>query len=122
MTTGMQSIETTARVYIIMEEALGGDLLNTVRKHRRISEPRAGIWFKQMCDAVEYCHQRGVVHRDLKCENILLDSRVSPVAACTAAPDPVQVRPWVVGRMGQTGHQFWTIFPLVPHYFPLLLL
>jgi len=59
-----------------MEEASGGDLLSTVRKYKRIPEPRAGIWFRQLCDAVEYIHQRGVVHRDLKCENILLDHRV----------------------------------------------
>jgi len=59
-----------------MEEATGGDLLSTVRKYKRIPEQRAGIWFRQLCDAIEYCHQRGIVHRDLKCENILLDSRV----------------------------------------------
>jgi len=71
-----QSIETNARVYIIMEEATGGDLLNTVRKHKRIAERQAAVWFRQICDGVEYCHQRGIVHRDLKCENILLDTRV----------------------------------------------
>jgi len=59
-----------------MEEATGGDLLFTVRKYKRIAEPQAAVWFRQMCDAVEYCHQRGIVHRDLKCENILLDIRV----------------------------------------------
>jgi len=74
--TNEQSIETNARVYIIMEEAGGGDLLNTVRKYKRIAERQAAIWFRQLCDAVEYCHQRGIVHRDLKCENILLDSKV----------------------------------------------
>ena len=64
-------------MYIVMEEATGGDLLNTVRRMKRVSEKQAAIWFRQMCDAVDYCHQRGVVHRDLKCENILLDTKVA---------------------------------------------
>ena len=65
-----------------MEEATGGDLLSIVRKLKRIPEKQAGPWFRQLSDAVEYCHQRGVVHRDLKCENILLDTKVYVIATC----------------------------------------
>jgi serine kinase len=59
-----------------MEEATGGDLLNVIRKQKRLSERQAGFWMRQLSDGVEYCHQRGVVHRDLKCENLLLDAKV----------------------------------------------
>jgi len=76
----IQSIETNTRVYIIMEEATGGDLLNVIRKQKRVSEHQAGIWLRQLSDGVEYCHLKGVVHRDLKCENLLLDGRVSIVS------------------------------------------
>jgi len=69
-----------------MEEATGGDLLNTVRKFKRIAERQAAIWFRQLCDSVEYCHQRGIVHRDLKCENILLDGKVHALAPGLRSP------------------------------------
>jgi len=59
-----------------MEEAAGGDLLDVIRKQKRIAERQAGVWFHQMANGVEYCHGRGVVHRDLKCENLLLDAKV----------------------------------------------
>ena len=59
-----------------MEAANGGDLMSEILKQKRIAEPQAGIWFRQMCDGIDYCHQRGVVHRDLKCENLLIDNKV----------------------------------------------
>ncbi len=42
--------------------------------HGRMSEPLARRKFWQIVEAVEYCHQRRVVHRDLKAENLLLDA------------------------------------------------
>nr|CAH7734998.1 unnamed protein product [Callosobruchus chinensis] len=69
----LQAIETTHRVYIIMEYAENGSLLDIIRKDQYIDETRARKWFRQLVDAVEYCHDRGVVHRDIKCENMLMD-------------------------------------------------
>jgi len=72
----LQAIETNTRVYIIMEEATGGNLLGVVQKQKRVSEKQAAVWFRQIVEAIDYCHQRGIVHRDLKCENLLLDLKV----------------------------------------------
>ncbi|KAI4504708.1 hypothetical protein M0802_000258 [Mischocyttarus mexicanus] len=68
-----QAIETTHRVYIIMEYAENGSLLDIIRRDTYIDEGRSRKWFRQLLDAVDYCHERGVVHRDIKCENLLMD-------------------------------------------------
>ena len=51
----------------------GGDLVSYVRKRRKLTEPIAKIAFKQILDRLTYCHYKGVVHRDIKLDNILLD-------------------------------------------------
>lgn len=72
----IQAVETTHRVYIIMEYAENGSLLDLIRKETYIEEdPRGKFWFAQLREAVLYCHNEGVVHRDIKCENILLDGK-----------------------------------------------
>ncbi|XP_031327737.1 testis-specific serine/threonine-protein kinase 4-like isoform X2 [Photinus pyralis] len=69
----LQAIETTHRVYIVMEYAENGSLLDIIRRDSYIDEGRARKWFRQLLEAVDYCHERGVVHRDIKCENLLMD-------------------------------------------------
>jgi serine/threonine protein kinase len=56
-----------------MELCSGGDLLNYVRKRRRLKEDVAKYIFKQVVDGLAYCHSKGIVHRDMKLDNILLD-------------------------------------------------
>ncbi|KOC61080.1 Testis-specific serine/threonine-protein kinase 4 [Habropoda laboriosa] len=69
----LQAIETTHRVYIIMEYAQNGSLLDIIRRDTFIDESRSRRWFRQLLEAINYCHGRGVVHRDVKCENLLMD-------------------------------------------------
>ncbi|XP_041984948.1 testis-specific serine/threonine-protein kinase 3-like isoform X2 [Aricia agestis] len=59
----LQAIETTHRVYIVMEYAENGSLLDIIRRDEHIDEDRGRKWFRQLVEAVDYCHERGVVHR-----------------------------------------------------------
>ncbi|XP_073821223.1 testis-specific serine/threonine-protein kinase 1 [Musca autumnalis] len=71
--TFYQSIETSHRVYLIMQLAENGTLLDYVRDKKFLEESQSRNLFKQLISAVEYIHSKGVVHRDIKCENLLLD-------------------------------------------------
>uniref|UniRef100_A0A6J0UZU1 non-specific serine/threonine protein kinase n=2 Tax=Pogona vitticeps TaxID=103695 RepID=A0A6J0UZU1_9SAUR len=72
-----QAIETTSRHYIIMELAPCGDVLEWIQKSGACSEALAGKWFSQLSLGIAYLHGKGIVHRDLKLENLLLDKRES---------------------------------------------
>lgn len=61
-----------SNVYMVMDLASGGDFFKLISTHGRLSETEARKYFRQMVDAVDYCHQRGIYHRDLKPENLLL--------------------------------------------------
>ncbi|XP_010215992.1 PREDICTED: testis-specific serine/threonine-protein kinase 4 [Tinamus guttatus] len=70
-----QAIETSSRHYIIMELAPAGNVLQRVLSQGPCSERQAGLWFSQLVLCLVYLHSRAIVHRDLKMENLLLDSK-----------------------------------------------
>lgn len=67
-------IETTRRVYIVMQFADNGSLLDLIRRRSQLTEHEARAIYRQLLSALEYCHGHGIVHRDIKCENLLFDS------------------------------------------------
>ncbi|OAD66098.1 hypothetical protein PHYBLDRAFT_24558, partial [Phycomyces blakesleeanus NRRL 1555(-)] len=66
-------IETEKHIGILLEYASGGELFEHIVLHRRLREKDARKLFAQLASTVHYMHQKNIVHRDLKLENLLLD-------------------------------------------------
>ncbi|KAM5181826.1 NUAK family SNF1-like kinase 2 isoform 2-T2 [Mantella aurantiaca] len=65
--------ENSSKIVIVMEYASQGDLYDYISERQKLGDQEARRFFRQIVSAVQYCHANGVVHRDLKLENILLD-------------------------------------------------
>lgn len=58
---------------IVLEYASGGELFDYILQHKYLKENVAKKLFAQLVSGVDYMHLKGLVHRDLKLENLLLD-------------------------------------------------
>ncbi|KAL9956243.1 hypothetical protein ACROYT_G037693 [Oculina patagonica] len=65
-------VETSTKVFLILQLASKGDLLEYINSRPLLSENEVRMLFCQLAAAMSYCHKEHVVHRDLKCENILI--------------------------------------------------
>ncbi|OIT00330.1 PREDICTED: mitogen-activated protein kinase kinase kinase A-like [Nicotiana attenuata] len=78
---------------LMMEHMSDGTLTDEIRKHNgRINEPLIGYYTKQILQGVEYLHSRGVVHCDIKGQNILLGKTGAKIAdfGCARWVDPAE--------------------------------
>ncbi|KAJ3130517.1 Map microtubule affinity-regulating kinase [Nowakowskiella sp. JEL0407] len=67
-------IETKKELHLVLEYAAGGEVLDYIVAHGKLKESEAKKFIRQIVSALEHCHAVNVVHRDLKAENLLLDS------------------------------------------------
>lgn len=68
-------LATESYIWMVTELCAGGELYDYLVERGTMPEPEARRIFGQLCLAVAYVHDRGIVHRDLKLENVLLDER-----------------------------------------------
>lgn len=63
--------------YIAYEFVRGEPLLDRIR-NRQFDVQQAAEWLRQLADALAYAHAEGIIHRDIKSENVLLNARSQP--------------------------------------------
>ncbi|WEW54821.1 hypothetical protein PRK78_000246 [Emydomyces testavorans] len=68
-----EMVETDRHIGIILEYASGGELFDYILNQRYLKDNAARRLFAQLVSGVGYLHKKGIVHRDLKLENLLLD-------------------------------------------------
>ena len=61
-------------MYFIIDFLNGGELFTYLRQDRKFSEKRTQIYAAELIEAISYLHKNGIIYRDLKPENVLLDS------------------------------------------------
>lgn len=75
-------IKNTDALFIFLEVMNGGDLLRRIKSKEKLSEQLSKLYFLQMVCAVKYLHDHNITHRDLKPDNILLESTDDETVIC----------------------------------------
>jgi serine/threonine protein kinase len=67
------AFQTDTKLYFIIDFLNGGEMFTYLRKEQRFTEQRAKVYAAEIIDAISCLHDHGIIYRDLKPENVLLD-------------------------------------------------
>lgn len=67
------AFQTETKLYFIIDFLNGGEMFTYLRKEQRFQEPKAKVYAAEMICAIGCLHLNGIIYRDLKPENVLLD-------------------------------------------------
>lgn len=76
-----ETFESAKHILFVMELCSGGDLLNYVRKRKKLNENMAKFVFKRLIEGLEHCHSKSILHRDIKLDNVLING-VGDIKIC----------------------------------------
>lgn len=62
-------------VYLLMEACLGGEVWTVMKKRRRFNDYTAKFITACVIEAFSYIHNKGIIYRDIKPENLLFDAK-----------------------------------------------
>jgi serine/threonine protein kinase/CRP-like cAMP-binding protein len=109
------------KVYFLLEVCLGGELFTILRKMRSFDEPTAKFYAACVVEAFNYMHERDVIYRDLKPENLVLTdqgyikvtdfgfAKIVPNKTFTLCGTPDYLAPEIVTGQGHgKGVDWWT--------------